>query len=74
LDKIVEYSLDPHGDVSRLTALFWTIDEEFRPPLRDIVAKMRRSASAIGVAPADETIYELMLEAYHGLRATKSGG
>ncbi|MBA2664957.1 MAG: hypothetical protein H0U74_21905 [Bradymonadaceae bacterium] len=69
LDKVVSYTLQTHGDVSRLTALFWTVDEEFRKPLRDIVEGFRREASAkIGQVPTDETIYELMLEVYRTKR------
>lgn len=69
LDKVVSYTIQPTGDVSRLTALFWTVDDEFRKPLRDIVEGFRREASAqIGHVPNDETIYDLMLEAYREKR------
>lgn len=65
LEKVVQYTIEPHGDVSRLTAFFWTIDEEYRQPVRDIVDQFRSDASEqIGDVPDDETIYELMLEVY----------
>lgn len=69
LDKVVSYTVDPHGDVSRLTALFWTIDEEFRKPVRDLVEKFKRSAGERGATPDDETIYQLMVDTYHEKRA-----
>jgi hypothetical protein len=65
LQKVVQYTVEPHGDVSRLTAFFWTIDEEYRKPVKQIVEQFRGAASSkIGEAPDDETIYELMLEVY----------
>jgi hypothetical protein len=65
LAKVVDYTIDPHGDVSRLTAFFWTIDEEWRKPVREIVDAFRTEASSqLGDVPSDETIYELMLEVY----------
>lgn len=64
LDKVVSYTIDPHGDVSRLAALFWTIDDEFHKPLRDMVDGFRRAASQANQMLADETIYEVMLETY----------
>jgi len=65
LENVVQYTIEPHGDVSRLTAFFWTIDEEYRQPVRDIVDQFRSNASEhIGDVPDDETIYELMLEVY----------
>ena len=69
LDKVVTYTFDPHGDVSRLTALFWTVDEEFQKPLRALVDGFRRALSQAGVIPGDEALYELMLEAYRETRA-----
>ena len=65
LDRVVSYTRRPHGDVSRLTALFWSVDEEFRQPLREIVEGFRRQASKeIGKMPSDESIYDWMLEVY----------
>lgn len=65
LAKVVDYTVDPHGDVSRLTAFFWTIDEEWRKPVREIVDDFRTAASSeLGEVPSDETIYELMLAIY----------
>ena len=65
LAKVVDYTVDPHGDVSRLTAFFWTIDEEWRKPVREMVDAFRTEASSqLGEVPSDETIYELMLEVY----------
>lgn len=68
LDKVVTYTFDPHGDVSRLTALFWTVDDEFRKPLRQIVEQFRREAAQSGTTASDEQVYELMLEAYRDTR------
>jgi len=68
LDKVVTYTFDPHGDVSRLTALFWTVDDEFRKPLRQIVEQFRREAAQSGTTASDEQVYELMLEAYRNTR------
>ncbi|MFU8806942.1 MAG: hypothetical protein ACNA8W_24250 [Bradymonadaceae bacterium] len=69
LDKVVSYTIQPHGDVSRLTALFWTIDEEFRKPLREIVESFRRDASAeLGQVPSDEVIYDMMIQTYRRKR------
>lgn len=72
LDKVVTYTFDPHGDVSRLTAVFWTVDDEFRKPLRDIVESFRRNAVKAGASPDDETIYDLMLKAYRRARGQES--
>ncbi len=69
LDKVVSYTIDPHGDVSRLTAMFWTIDEEFRKPVRDLIASFRADISQVGPTPSDDTIYDLMLETYNAYRA-----
>ena len=68
LDKVVSYTIDPHGDVSRLAALFWTVDEEFRKPLRDLVEGFRSLAAQGGPAPSDEAIYEVMLSTYREVR------
>jgi hypothetical protein len=68
LDKVVSYTIDPHGDVSRLAALSWTVDEEFRKPLRDLVEEFRTMAAKLGSTPSDETIYELMLSTYREVR------
>jgi hypothetical protein len=69
LDKVVSYTIHPHGDVSRLTALFWTIDEEFRKPLREIVEGFRREASSeLEHTPSDDVIYELMINVYRSKR------
>lgn len=68
LDKVVSYTIDPHGDVSRLAALFWTVDEEFRKPLRDIVEGFRSETAQLGAAPSDEVIYEVMLATYREAR------
>jgi hypothetical protein len=65
LKRVVQHTIEPHGDVSRLTAFFWMIDEEYRKSARDIVETFRREASSeVGEMPGDETIYELMLEVY----------
>jgi hypothetical protein len=69
LDKVVGYTLQPHGDVSRLTALFWTVDEEFKKPLRDLIDSFRHEISATGPMPDDEAIYELLLATYRAARA-----
>lgn len=68
LDKVVSYTIDPHGDVSRLAALFWTVDEEFRKPLRDLVDGFKREAAQHVSSPNDDVVYELMLETYRELR------
>lgn len=70
LDKVVTYTFEPHGDVTRLTALFWTVDKEFQKPLRTLVDDFRRAASQAGFAPSDEALYDLMLQAYRETRAT----
>ena len=65
LEKVVDYTIEPQGDVSRLAAFFWTIDEEYRNPVRNIVDDFRsRASSDIGEVPDDEVIYEMMLEVY----------
>ncbi len=65
LDRIVSYTRRPHGDVSRLTALFWAVDEEFRRPLRKLIEEFRRSySSQVGQMPPEEAIYDWMLEVY----------
>ncbi len=65
LDRVVNYTRQPHGDVSRLTALFWSVDEEFRRPLRKMVESFRREASQeMGRTPSDEAIYDWMYEVY----------
>jgi hypothetical protein len=69
LDKVVSYTIEPHGDVSRLAALFWTVDEEFRKPLRDIVDWFRGAVSKLGSVPSDEKIYEIMLQTYRDARS-----
>ncbi len=69
LDKVVSYTIDPHGDVSRLAALFWTVDEEFRKPLRDLVEGFRAEAAQLGASPSDEVIYEVMLSSYRAARS-----
>lgn len=71
LDKVVGYTLQPHGDVSRLTALFWTVDEEFKKPLRDLLDAFRREVSAVGPVPDDEAIYELLLSTYRDARGQR---
>lgn len=68
LDKVVSYTIDPHGDVSRLAALFWTVDEEFRKPLRDLVDGFKREAAQHATTPPDDVIYELMLGTYREAR------
>lgn len=68
LDKVVSYTIDPHGDVSRLAALFWTVDEEFRKPLRDLVEEFRSETAQFGATPSEEVIYEVMLAAYRKAR------
>lgn len=69
LDRVVAYTKRPHGDVSRLTAVFWAVDEEFRRPLTTIVEEFRRNASeAIGQMPSEEAIYDWMLEVYEAAR------
>ncbi len=70
LDRVVSYTRRPHGDVSRLTALFWAVDEEFRRPLREMIDEFRREASSrLGQMPSDEAIYDWMLEVYQEVRA-----
>ena len=64
LDKVVSYTIEPHGDVSRLTALQWTVDEEFQGPLRKLIAELRANVAPHGEPPDDDTIYELMLGVY----------
>lgn len=64
LDRVVSYTIQPHGDVSRLTALFWTIDDEFHKPLSDILDAFRREVTQHGAVPDDETIYQMMLEVW----------
>lgn len=68
LDKVVGYTIEPHGDVSRLTALHWTVDEDFQKPLRELVEGFRNEAAALGATPSDEVIYELMLDVYREVR------
>lgn len=69
LDRVVAYTRRPHGDVSRLTALFWAVDEEFRRPLREMIDEFRRHASTkLGQMPSDEAIYDWMLEVYEEAR------
>jgi hypothetical protein len=68
LDRVVGYTIEPHGDVSRLTALFWTIDDEYRKPLREVVDSFRQEASQHGATPGDEVIYDTMLEVYRDRR------
>lgn len=69
LDKVVSYTIEPHGDVSRLAALFWTVDEEFRKPLRDLVDGFRGAVSQLGSTPSDEKIYEILLQTYRDARS-----
>ena len=70
LDRVVSYTRRPHGDVSRLTALFWAVDEEFRRPLREMIDQFRREASeALGQMPGDEATYDWMLAVYEEDRA-----
>lgn len=70
LDRVVSYTRRPHGDVTRLTALFWGVDEEFRRPLRELVEEFRRAYSEkFGQMPADEAIYDWMFEVYEDERA-----
>ena len=65
LEKVVDYTVEPQGDVSRLAAFFWTIDEEYRKPVRDIVDDFRsRASSEIGEVPDDDVVYDMMLEVY----------
>jgi predicted RNA methylase len=69
LDKVVSYTMQPHGDVSRLTAIFWTIDEDYKKPVRELIDGFRREASSeIGTTPPDEVIYDLMYEVYQDKR------
>lgn len=68
LDKVVSYTIEPHGDVSRLAALFWTVDEEYQKPLRDLVDGFRRDMAQEGHTPSDEAIYDLMLSIYRDAR------
>jgi hypothetical protein len=70
LDKVVSYTIDPHGDVSRLAALFWTVDEEFRKPLRDLVDGFKRDAAQQATMPPDDVIYEIMIGTYKDLRGS----
>lgn len=68
LDKVVSYTINPSGDVSRLAAVFWTVDEEFRKPLRDLVDGFRVEAASFGANPTDDVLYELMLSTYQDAR------
>ncbi|RAL22163.1 hypothetical protein DL240_09925 [Lujinxingia litoralis] len=70
LDRVVSYTREPHGDVSRLTAMFWTVDDDFHKPLRKLIEGVRRAgAEASGQTPGDEAIYQWMLEVYEAVRA-----
>lgn len=69
LDKVVTYTFDPHGDVTRLTALFWTVDDDFRKPLKTMVEDFRRHAAQAGSTPTDEQIYNIMLDSYRSIRS-----
>jgi hypothetical protein len=65
LDRVADYSQKPRGDVSRLTAVFWTIDEDYQKPVRELVDEFRRQADEeFGQTPDDALVYELMYEVY----------
>lgn len=69
LDKVVSYTMQPHGDVSRLTAIFWTIDEDYKKPVRDLIDGFRSATSTeLGTTPPDEVIYDLMYNVYRDKR------
>lgn len=70
LDNIVGYSQEPRGEVSRLTALFWTIDEDYQKPARDLIDEFRREArEELGEEPTDEQIYEIMYRVWEDKRS-----
>lgn len=51
-----------------MTALFWTVYEEFRAPLRELVEGVRHAAAEAGVSLDDEQIYEAMYAVYTRVR------
>lgn len=64
LDRVVSYSQQPRADVSRLTALFWVVDQEYHGPLRELIAAHRAQAGEVD----DDAIYDLMLEVWREAR------
>lgn len=65
LDRVAAYTQKPRGEVSRLTAVFWTIDEDYQKPVREMVDTFRQQAEAeFGEIPDDTIIYALMYEIY----------
>ena len=69
LDRVAAYTQQPRGEVSRLTAVFWTIDEDYQKPLRELIDSYRQQAeAALGLIPDDTIIYELMYAIYRKAR------
>ena len=68
LDKVVGYTRIPKDDVGRLATLFWTVDEEFVGPLKQMVEVFKRDAGEVGFAPEDEQVYQFMYDVYRRAR------
>lgn len=69
LDRVAAYTQKPRGEVSRLTAVFWTIDEHYQKPVRAMVEQFRQQAAAEwGEAPCDTIVYALMYQVYQKAR------
>lgn len=65
LDRVAVYTQKPRGEVSRLTAVFWTIDEDYQKPVREMIDAFRQQAEAeFAQIPDDTIIYALMYEIY----------
>ncbi len=70
LDKVVGYTRIPKDDVGRLATLFWTVDEEFVGPLKQMVETFKLDAGEVGFAPDDERVYQFMYDVYRRDRAS----
>ena len=69
LDRVAAYTQKPRGEVSRLTAVFWTIDEDYHIPVRAMIDQFRQQAGAeFGEVPSDTIVYALMYEIYQKAR------
>lgn len=64
LDKVVGYTRIPKDDVGRLATLFWTVDEEFVKPLKEMVESFKEDANAVDFQPDDERVYQFMYDVY----------